>query len=320
MTGGKTIIKSMILMQIRRISLTVLLVASMVILSCCGNNDSGINKTSGQEKGENNWEPVLYKCISLVQKSDLTFYKRGKKTDGKDISREMEKNLKMILRFKSLPEPFGRNFAILLAMVTTYGGYSMDGITGPRTPFEVEVNGQRIRVYDWLKKELNLNKLPGEEEGHEILISLYDAVVTPDLLRKWEEYFDRCIDVTRRSKDCKFYLGGKYMTAEEAANIFLGNKEYALKVLINPDIKHPDEVELYDSHKIIGTLVHVRIKDRSEYKNDYEYQKELDRIIKEGWKARVECNDYKEHIIDWIIKNAGAPPPMPKLIKKSKRN
>jgi hypothetical protein len=283
-------------------------------LSSNGNDVSPAEKEA--ETGE--WEKVIYECISKVETSDAVFYRRGKPVSGKAVAQEMRKSMRIILRVKSLPDPFGRNAGILLAAITTYEGYAMDGITGPPTPFEVAVNGKRMRLYDWLKQELGLGMLPGEEEGHEIFLPLYDAVVTPELLKRWEEYLGKCIAVTEQATNCWFRLNGKYFTAIEAAQIFKSNMARALEWLKYPqDITHPDEKDFY---RAFGVLIKLTLRPppkREEFSDPKEYSREshLWATSHFNW---VECNGVKVDVIDWLKRNAGEPPPMPKLEKRGK--
>jgi len=281
-------------------------------LSSNGNGVSPAEKEA--ETGE--WEKVIYECISKVETSDAVFYRRGKPVSGKAVAQEMRKSMRIILRVKSLPDPFGRNAGILLAAITTYEGYAMDGITGPPTPFEVAVNGKRMRLYDWLKQELGLGMLPGEEEGHEIFLPLYDAVATPELLRQWEEYLDKCIAVTEQARDCRFYLRGKYYSSGEASKIFASNRVRAVEELKNPNIKHPDQKDLYNSRSVLFDLTYRPPPGPEEYADRSQYSREMRRWTFE--KSYVEHNSTKEDVIDWLKRNAGEPPPMPKLEKRGK--
>jgi len=283
-------------------------------LSSNGNDVSPAEKEA--ETGE--WKKVIYECISKVETSDAVFYVRGRRATGKEIAHQMRKNLMIVLKVKSLPDPFGRNAGILLAVITRYEGYTMDGITGPPDPFEVEVDGRRMTVYEWLKQELKLGVLPGEEEGHQILLPLYDAVVTPELLKRWEEYLGKCIAVTEQATNCRFRLNGKYFTAIRAAQIFKSNMARALEWLKYPqDITHPDEKDFY---RAFGVLIKLTLRPppkREEFSDPKEYSRESHLWATSG-EDLVECNGVKVDLIDWLIRNAGEPPPMPELRKRKK--
>ncbi|MEI6568561.1 MAG: hypothetical protein WCR20_17910, partial [Verrucomicrobiota bacterium] len=121
-----------------------------------------------------------------MENSDAAFYRRGERVTGKELARQMREYLKVVLRVKSVPDPFGRNAGITLAMITTHEGIAMDGLTGPPQPCEVEVGGRRMKVYDWLKQEFGVNNVPGEEEGHEVFVTLYETELKPELLAQWE--------------------------------------------------------------------------------------------------------------------------------------
>jgi len=262
-----------------------------------------------------NWKKVIYECIEKIEKSDAVFYVCRRRATGREVAEHMRNNMKVILREKSIPEPFGRNAGIFLAMITRYEGYAMDGVTGPPDPFELEVKGQRLTVYEWLKQELGLKTLPGEEEGHQILLPLYEAVVTPEVLRQWEEYLDKCIDVTKRAENCAFCLSGKYYTVVEAARIFSSNREDALKYLKYPDIKHRDDRELYTASTVLVRLILRPQPTREEFSDPKEFSRELT-LWATGSPSYVECNSVKVDVIDWLIRNAGKPPQMPKLKKR----
>lgn len=265
------------------------------------------------------WEKVIYQCIATVQQSDAVFYRRGKQVSGRELAREMRNNLRIVLRHKSIPEPFGRNAGVLLVVITTHEGYAMDGITGPPAAYEVAVGGRRMKVYDWLKAELGLKELPGEEEGHQILVPLYEPVLTDELLKQWEGYIDRCIEVAGQAEDCRFYLGGKWLSASEAAELLSSNRAAALKRLLEPEIKHPEEKEWYTSTSVLSALTFVWLLKRpEEYPDRAEYVRAVDRMHREVGKKWVDCNGVRKDMILWLEQKAGEPPPMPKLKKKGK--
>lgn len=292
----------------------------LLVALACGNGITGFVSGASPtvEARKVDWQKVFYQCISKVEQSDATFYRRGERLTGKQLARQMREYLNIVLKAKSVPDPFGRNVGILLSMITTNEGIARDGLTGTAVPFEVELGGKRMKVYDWLKQELGLERLPGEERGHEALVQLYDAVLHPDLLREWEEYLAKCIEVTKRAGDCKFYLAGKYFSAAEAASIFASNQVRALQRLKEPDIKHPDEKDLYNYRTVLLALTRLPLPQPESFPDRTEYVEELNRWIRTSWKNQVEHGGTQEELIDWLLHKAGEPPPMPKLKKKGK--
>lgn len=297
----------------------VLFVSLLVSFGLDGSGTNVTGDTSSADVAkERDWQKVIQQCITKVEQSDAVFYRRGERVTGKDVARQMREYLKIVQKVKSIPDPFGRNAGILLAVITTHEGVYRDGLTGRPEPFEVEVGERRIMVYDWLKQELGLEMLPGEEEGHEVSVSLYDPVVPQDLLRQWEEYLDRCIEVTKRAEDCRFYLAGRHFSGVEAGCIFASNRVKALQRLKEPDIKHRDEKELYNQRSILLALTRLPLPRPESFSDRAEYVQELDRQISLSWKRKVVYNGIQEDLIDWLLRKAGEPPSMPKLKKKGK--
>lgn len=288
------------------------------VLASCDFHDGGVDTGDGnsmvKREGGGEWQKVINDCISAVERSEAVFYRRGQRVTGKQLASEMRRNLEIVLRQKSVPDPFGRNAGILLWVITTHEGYAMDGITGPPMPYEVEINGQRMKLYDWVKRELRLVKLPGEEGGHEILLSLYEPVVPEELLKRWNDYLERCIEVTRKAQECRFYLKGKYLSPTEAAGVFASNRQEAIEKLINPTITHPDDVELYTAKAVLSVLVRRPVPRAEEFSDRSQFSREVEVWTFEG--SSVECNGYKEDLIQWLIRKVGVPPPMPKLKQK----
>jgi len=189
---------------------------ALVVLSvfmACSWGDESLGSTGSVgtpvKVQKRDWKKFTYECISRVEQSDAVFYRRGERVTGKELARQMREYLKVVLRVKSVPDPFGRNAGILLAIITTHEGIAMDGLTDSPQPCEVEVGGRRMKVYDWLKQQLGVDNLPGEEEGHEVLETLYDAEITPELLARWERYIEDCIQVVRGAKGITFSLRGE---------------------------------------------------------------------------------------------------------------
>lgn len=289
------------------------------VLASCDFDDGGVDTGDGnsmvKREGGGEWQKVINDCISAVERSEAVFYRRGQRVTGKQLASEMRRNLEIILQHKSIPDPFGRNTGVLLCVITTHEGYAMDGITGPPTPYEVEVNGERMKLYDWLKRELGLGRLPGEEEGHEILLPLYEAVVPEELLKRWDDYLERCIEVTRGARECRFYLNGKYFSPTEAAGVFASNRQDTIQKLINPKITHPDDVELYTPEMVLRVLVTRPVPRAEEFSDPRQLSKEVEVWAFES--SRVDCNGYKEDLIKWLIRKVGSPPPMPTLKQKN---
>jgi hypothetical protein len=300
----------------------LLAVAGICLLawvSCDSNRQSGEAWTLPGAPG-GDWKKVIAECISRVEQSDAVFYQRGERTTGKAVAQHMRENLRLILQYRSVPDPFGRNAGILLGMITTHEGYARHGITGRPEPFQVQVGDRRMLLYDWLKQELQLASLPGEEEGHEPLLQLYDAVLPSELLERWETYLDKCVEVTRRARGCKFHLGHKVFTSEEAAAVFDTNRVQALNQLREPNIKHPDEKDLYSVGSILLALARLPLPNPDDFSERSEYVEELDRHIRRSWRKFVEHNGARENVIDWLLREAGEPPPMPKLAARAKRS
>ncbi|NGO38923.1 hypothetical protein G4L39_05870 [Limisphaera ngatamarikiensis] len=297
----------------------VLLMCVMVLSAVGCGSEGGIGSSSGAGGGgERVWEKVIYECIAKVEKTEAVFYRRGERVTGKEIARQMRDYLRFIQRKRTIPEPFGRNAGITLAVITTHEGIARDGLTGPPEPFEIEVNGHRMKVYDWLKQELGLGTLPGEEEGHEVLLPLYEAVVTPELLKRWEEYLDRCIEATARAEGATFHWGDFVFSAKEAAGLFASNKVEALRWLKAPNIKHPEERDRYRVDILLLQLTSLPLPRPESYRDQVEYTREVNRWFR-AWKKFVEENGRQEDMIDWLLRKAGEPPPMPTLRKKGKR-
>lgn len=298
-----------------------ILLLSLMLASCDfggGGRDVSADSLTVNKATANDWQKVIHECISKVEQSDAVFYRRGHRVTGKELAREMRENLRIVLRHKSVPDPFGRNAGILLTVITTHEGYAMDGITGPPMPYEVDVNGQRMKLYDWLKQGLGLERLPGEEEGHKVLLPLYEPVVSEELLKQWEDYLDRCIQVTKEAQGCRFYVGGQWLSADQAAAVFASNRADALHGLKQPDFTHPEQKDLYTARSILVDLTSVRLKRPEEYPSRTEYVQEAHRLFREGWKTKVEHNGIQEELIDWLLREVGEPPPMPRLEKKGK--
>jgi len=135
-------------------------------------------------------------------------------------------------------------------------------------------------------------------------------------LRQWEEYLDKCIAVTEQARDCRFYLRGRYYSSAEASRIFASNRIRALEGLKNPNIKHPDQKDLYNSWSVLFDLTYTPPPGPEEYADRSHHSREMS-----GWafeKSYVVHNSTKEDVIDWLKRNAGEPPPMPKLVKRGK--
>ena len=281
--------------------------------SSCGSEPVGsISSVATPVKAQNrDWKNFIDECISRVEKSDAVFYRRGERVSGKEVAQQMREYLKVVLRVKSVPDPFGRNTGILLAMISTHEGIARDGITGRPEPIEVEIDGKRMKLFDWLKREFGIESLPGEEEGHEVLETLYEAVVTPELLGQWERYIDKCIEVVRGAKDVTFSLKEQVWSPADVAAMMEGNRADAIRELKSPSIKDRDDKRRFDAGWILVSLTRVPQPKRESFSDQAQYNRALTglSLVKEG-------NGSQKSFSLWLESKAGEPPPMPKLKKK----
>jgi len=127
---------------------------------------------------------------------------------------------------------------------------------------------------------------------------------------------DKCIAVTEQARDCRFYLRGKYYSSAEASRIFASNRADALEYLKNPDIKYPEDKDFYESRSVLRRLTRRPMPSKEDYADLSQYSREMRRWTFE--ESYVEHNSTKEDVIDWLKRNAGEPPPMPKLEKRGK--
>jgi len=281
--------------------------------SSCGNEPLGDNSSVATSVKVQNrdWKKFMDECISRVEKSEAVFYRRGERVSGKEVAQQMREYLKVVLRVKSVPDPFGRNTGILLAMITTHEGIARDGITGRPEPIEVEIEGKRMKLYAWLKRESGIESLPGEEEGHEVLETLYEAVVTPELLEQWERYIDKCIEVVRGAKDVTFLLKEQVWSPADVAAMMEGNRADAIRELKSPDIKDRDNKRRYDAGWILVSLTTVPQPKRESFSDQAQYNRALT-----GLSLVKERNGSQKLFPRWLEFKAGDPPRMPKLKRK----
>lgn len=267
------------------------------------------------ELQQRNWRVFIDECVSRVEKSEAVFYRRGEQVTGRELARQMRAYLETVLRAKSVPDPFGRNAGILLAMITTHEGIAMDGLTGPPQPCEVEVGGRRMKVYDWLKQEFGVNNLPGEQEGHEVFETLYETELKPELLAQWERYIDRCIEVVRGAKGSTFSIAGKAWPPAEVAAMMEGNRSNVVRELKSPAIRNRDDKERYSAGRVLVMLTSMPVPRRESFPDQAQYTKAVD-----AWATQLSSvtdSDGRRHLLTgWVESKAGRPPPVPKLKKR----
>lgn len=293
----------------------------LLLLGVVGSSWGGENVGGGGSNGapgtvqKRDWEKFTYEWISKVEKSEAVFYRRGERVSGKEVAQEMRQYLDHILRSKTVPDPFGRNAGIVLAMITTHEGIYRDGLTGSPEPFAIEVGGKRVKVYDWLKQELGADNLPGEEEGHDALKTLYVTELKPELLVQWERYIDKCIAVVKEAKGSTFSLAGKVWSPNEVAAMMEGNRSNAMRELKSPEIKDRDGKERYNAGKVVVALTSVPVPRRESFADQAEYGKAVD-----VWATKLssvkDVGGGQELLASWVEHQAGGPPPMPKLKKR----
>jgi hypothetical protein len=268
---------------------------------------------------ERDWRKVINQCISKVENSDAVFYRRRERTTGKQLARQMREYLNVVLRVKSVPDPFGRNAGIVLAMITTHEGIAFDGITGPPEPCEVEVGGKRMKVYDWLKKELGLEQLPGEEPGHEVLETLYEVEIAPELLARWDRYIDKCIEVVRRAKDVTFLLKEQVWSPADVAAMMESNRTDAIRELKRPELKERGDKERYNVGWVLVSLTSVAQPKRECFSDEAHYSEAV-RLWATRLDSVIESDGTIKPLTMWVESKAEEPPRMPKLKKKGKKN
>jgi hypothetical protein len=264
------------------------------------------------------WEKFINECISKVEKSEAVFYRRGERVSGKEVAQQMREYLRHILRNKTVPDPFGRNVGIVLAMITTHEGIYRDGLTGSPEPIVIEVGGKRVKVYDWLKQELGVNSMPGEEEGHEALETLYETELTPDLLAQWERYIDNCIKVVREASGVTFSLKEKVSSPAEVAVVMENNRTNAIRLLTSPEIKDRNDKKRYRPGWVLVRLTSVPQPMRESFPDQAKFNKAIE-VWATGDNEVVGSDGRRNLLTMWLESKAGEPPPMPKLKGKSER-
>lgn len=268
-----------------------------------GRTDKNVPNSSPESQAQD-WKKVINDCIAKVKNSDATFYQREKKATGTDVAKQMKKDLQQILKNELVPQPFSRNAGITLGMICMFEGIYREGLTDSPAPYLIEVGGNRVKVYDWLKTELQIKMLPGEEEGHDIVGKQYIAEIKPDLLVQWSKYFDRCIQVVRESKDVVFIINGKERPATNFALIMEQNKTNALNSIINNELDYSDNPE----SRIMIELTYVPISSIDQSASNFN-------LGRASIQQVLETNNTKKHLIAWIESKAGNQPPIPKWKK-----
>ncbi|MEI6568559.1 MAG: hypothetical protein WCR20_17900 [Verrucomicrobiota bacterium] len=297
-------------------SLGLLLLLGFPARSLGGANSGGAASNIPHiELKKQNWKQFIDKCVTKVENSDAAFYRRGERVTGKELARQMREYLKVVLRVKSVPDPFGRNAGITLAMITTHEGIAMDGLTGPPQPCEVEVGGRRMKVYDWLKQEFGVNNVPGEEEGHEVFVTLYETELKPELLAQWERYIGNYIAVVKEAKGITFSLAGKVCSPNEVAAMMEGNRSNAMRELTSPEIKNRDGKERYTASKVVVALTSRPVPRRESFADQAEYIKEVDAWVPISSLVK-HVGGGQELLESWVEHQVGDPPSMPKLKKR----
>lgn len=261
------------------------------------------------------WEKFINECISKVEKSKAVFYRRGERVSGKEVAQQMRQYLRHILRNKTVPDPFGRNVGIVLAIITTHEGIYRDGLTGSPEPIAIEVGEKRVKVYDWLKQELGVNSLPGEEEGHEALETLYKTELTPELLAQWERYIDNCIKVVRGASGVTFSIRGKVWVPTDVVAMMENNRSNAIRELTSPEIKDRTDKKRYRPAWVLIRLTSNPQPRRESFPDQEKFNKAM-----EMWATgdnEVIGSDGRRNLLSiWLESKAGEPPPMPKLKKR----
>lgn len=297
-------------------SLGLLLLLGFPARSLGGANSGGAaSNIPPIELKKQNWKQFIDKCVTKVENSDAAFYRRGERVTGKELARQMREYLKVVLRVKSVPDPFGRNAGITLAMITTHEGIAMDGLTGPPQPCEVEVGGRRMKVYDWLKQEFGVNNVPGEEEGHEVFVTLYETELKPELLAQWERYIDDCIKVVREANGVTFSVRGTIWVPTDVALMMENNRSKAIRELTSPEIEDRTDKERYRPGWVLVELTSDPLPKRESFPDQAQFLKAMEMSATRS--NEVIGNDGRRSLLTmWVKSKAGEPPPMPKLKKR----
>jgi hypothetical protein len=294
--------------------LGLFLLWGFVACSCSGELAGSNSIVATPVKAQNrDWKKFINECISKVEKSEAVFYRRGERVSGKEVAQEMRQYLSHILRTGIIPDPYGRNAGILLAAITTHEGIYMDGLTGKPEPILIEIEGKRIKLYDWLKQEFGVAALPGEEPGHQVFEMLYETELDSALLAQWERYIDKCIEVVRGAKDVTFLLKEQVWSPVDVVAMMESNRADAIRELKSPDIKDRDDRRRYNAGWILVRLTRVPEPKRESFSDQTQYS-----IALTGLSLVKERNGTQELFPRWVESKAGEPPPMPKL--KQRRN
>jgi hypothetical protein len=299
----------------RLLFLGLILLCGFVVCNCGADGTGSSNGVRGSVKEQGrDWKKFIEECISKVEKSDAVFYRRGERVTGKEVAQQMRQYLRHLVRNKIIPDPFGWNAGVVLAVITTHEGIARDGLTGPPEPMEIEVGGRRMKLYDWLKREFGIEMLPGDEPGHEVEPYLYETDITPELLAQWERYIDKCIETVREAKDVTFMLGERVFPPAELAAIMEGNRSNALRRLRIPEITESMKDD-YDDIWILLPLFHVPLPKPESFADKKEYEKEMFFLGTHPLEVKKQ-NGKRDYVVSWLKERCGKPPPVPTLKKK----
>jgi hypothetical protein len=289
--------------------------ALILLWGCAADDPAGSNPSvaTSVKTQDRDWKRFIDDCISKVDKSKAVFYRRGEQVNGSQVAQQMRQYLRHILRTKVIPDPYGRNAGVTLAIITTYEGIYFGGLTGEPEPILIEVGGRRMKVYDWLKMEFGVVTLPGEEPGHEVHVATQcETDITPELLAQWEQYIDKCIQAVREAKDVTFLIKEQIWSADEVAVMLEANRSNAIRFLKYPKLKDNYDKKSYRAGSVTIELTQVPLPERDSFANEAQYSKALelwatsDNIVKEP-------DGSLAFLSTWMRSKAGEPPRMPKL-------
>ena len=292
------------------------LLGLLLLWGCAANDPVGSNTSVAPSAKMQNqeWKRFIDDCISKVDESDAVFYRRGEQVSGRQVAQQMRQYLRHILRTKIIPDPFGRNAGVVLAAITTHEGIYMDGLTGKPEPILIEVGGKRVKVYDWLKRELGVATLPGEEPGHDVFVATqYETDITPDLLAQWEQYIDKSIQAVRAAKDVSFLIKEQVWSADAVAAMMQANRSNAIRLLKYPELRG-DEEKRYSAAWVFVELTRVPAPTRASFTDQAQYNKAVELSIM-GLNL-VRERGGTQTLTSWIESKTGEPPRMPKLKRK----
>ena len=290
--------------------------ALLLLWGCAANEPAGSNTSVATSVKTQNpdWKRFMDDCISRVDESDAVFYRRGEQLNGRQVARQMRQYLRHILHTKIIPDPFGRNAGVVLAAITTHEGIYMDGLTGAAEPILIEVGGNRVKVYDWLKREFGVATLPGDEPGHDVFVATqYETDITPDLLAQWEQYIGKCIQAVREAKDVTFSIKEQVWSAADVAAMVEANRTNAIRLLKYPELRG-DEKKRYSAAWVFVELTRAPAPTRESFADQAQYNKAVELSITGLNLVRERGGN--QTLTSWMKSKAGEPPRMPKLKMK----